>query len=289
MRLGVHLTSFATPPGEPIAPMLADVGRAADDAGVDVLSLMDHFLGLPYLGPADEPMLEGYTSLGFLAAHTRRVELMLLVTGVTYRAPGVLAKTVATLDVLSGGRAVLGIGAGWYEREHRALGVPFPPLRDRFELLEEALQIVRQMWSEDDGPYEGRHHQLAETLCVPAPLRRVPILIGGVGERKTLRLVARYADACNLFAGGAQGPDFVAGKLAVIREHCEREGTSYDGIAKTILWTDEVDPSAPAAFLDVMEQMAEVGVDEVHVMPRGDQVDFIRRLGERVTPALQEV
>jgi F420-dependent oxidoreductase-like protein len=289
MRLGVHLTSFDTPPGEPIAPMLADVGRAADESGVDVLSLMDHFLGLPYLGPADQPMLEGYTSLGFLAAHTRRVELMLLVTGVTYRSPGVLAKTVATLDVLSGGRAVLGIGAGWYEREHRALGVPFPPLRDRFELLEEALQIVQQMWSEDDGPYEGRHHQLAETLCVPAPLRRVPVLIGGVGERKTLRLVARYADACNLFAGGAQGPEFVAGKLSVIREHCAREGTSYDGIAKTILWTDEVDPAAPEEFLSVMAQMAEVGVDEVHVMPRGGQVDFVRRLGDRVAPALREL
>lgn len=290
MRVGVHVTSYDVPEGAAgIAPMLAGVGPAAEEAGIDALSLMDHFLGLPYLGSHDRPMLEGYTTLGYLAAHTSRADLLLLVTGVTYRHPGVLAKTVATLDVLSGGRAVLGIGAGWYEREHRALGVPFPPLRDRFELLEETLQAVRQMWSEDDGPFQGRHHRLAETVCVPAPLRRVPVLIDGVGERKALRLVARYADACHIFAGGDQGADFVAGKLAVLRRHCEREGTAYDDIRRTILWTGDLDPASPTGFLEAMRQIADVGVEEVHVMAGEAPVDFVRRLGDTLVPALREL
>ena len=288
MRLGVHLVRYSSPEGAAgLAPQLAALGAAAEESGVDNLSCMDHYLQLPYVGAADEPMLEGYTTLGFLAAHTSTVDLQLLVTGVTYRHPGLLAKIVSTLDVLSGGRAVLGIGAAWYEREHRALGVPFPPLRDRFELLEEALQVVRQMWSDDDGPFDGRHYRLAETICSPRPLRLPPVMVGGVGERKSLRLVAKHADACNLFAGGEQGAEFVAGKLAVLREHCEREGTSYDAIRRTILWTPEVDPSRPEAFLEDMRAMAEVGVQEVHVMPGQQPVDFVRRLGERVVPTLQ--
>ena len=288
MRLGVHLTRYAVPDGPAaIAPMLGRLGRAADEAGVDVLSLMDHWFQLPYVGPVDEPVLEGYTTLGFLAGQTRSVQLQLLVTGVTYRHPGLLAKTVATLDVLSGGRAALGIGAAWYEREHRGLGVPFPPLRDRFELLEETLQVVRQMWSPDDGPYLGRHHRLEETLCSPQPLHPVPVMVGGVGERKSLRLVAAYADACNIFAGGQQGAAFVAGKLAVLREHCEREGKAYDAVRRTILWTPELDPGEPDGFLADMAAMAEVGVEEVHVVPAGDQVRFTRALGEHVVPALR--
>lgn len=288
MRLGVHLVRYDTPSGPAgIAPMLADVGRACDESGVDVLSCMDHFLQLPYVGPADESMLEGYTTLGYLAGLTARVELQLLVTGVTYRHPGVLAKIVATLDVLSGGRAALGIGAAWYAREHRALGVPFPPLRDRFELLEETLQIVRQMWSDDDGPYAGRQFQLAETLCFPRPLHRPTVMVGGVGERKSLRLVAAYADACNLFAGGEQGAEFVAGKLAVLREHCEREGTDYDAIRRTILWTPAFDAARPGEFLDAMRAMAAVGVQEVHVMHVGDDpATFVRDLGDHVVPTL---
>lgn len=290
MRLGVHLTRYAAAGGsEAIPGMLAGLGQAADEAGVDVLSLMDHYFQLPYLGPADEPILEGYTTLGFLAAHTRSVQLQLLVTGVTYRHPGLLAKIVASLDVLSRGRAALGIGAGWYEREHRGLGVPFPPLRDRFGLLEEALQVVRQMWSHDDGPFRGEHYQLEETLCSPRPLRPPPVMIGGVGERKTLRLVAAYADACNLFAGGEQGAGFVAGKLAVLREHCEQEGTAYDGILKTILWTPAFDPAAPEIFLEQMQAMAEVGVEEVHVMPEDDPVRFVQTLGKHVAPALRRL
>jgi len=286
MRLGVHLVNFGFPGGtSAMAPTLAELGRACDDAGVDVLSCMDHFFQLGFLGTAEEPMLEGYTTLGFLAAHTSRVELQLLVTGVTYRHPGVLAKTMSTLDVLCGGRSVLGIGAGWYEREHRGLGVPFPPLRDRFELLEETLQVVRQMWSDDDGPYRGKHFTLEETLCSPQPIRRPPVMVGGTGERKALRIVARYADACNIFAGGEQGAAWVAGKLEVLREHCEREGTSYDAIRKTILWTPTVEPGP--GFVEEMRAMADIGVEEVHVMHHGtDPVPWVRALGDRVVPGL---
>jgi F420-dependent oxidoreductase-like protein len=163
---------------------------------------MDHWFQMEAFATSQDPMLEGYTSLGFLAGQTRVMKLSLLVTGVTYRHPGLLAKIVTTLDILSGGRAQLGIGAAWYEREHKGLGVPFPPLSERFERLEEVLQICLQMWSDDDGPYQGRYYELAETICSPRPIQkpRPRILVGGSGERKTLRLVAQYADACNLFA-----------------------------------------------------------------------------------------
>ena len=194
----------------------------AEAIGVRTMSFMDHFFQMDWMAPAEDPMLEGYTALGFVAGRTERLRLRLLVTGVTYRHPGLLAKTVTTLDVVSGGRAELGIGAAWYEREHRGLGVPFPPTAERFERLEEAIQICLQMWSDDNGPYEGRHYRLDETLCSPMPVStpRPRILIGGGGERKTLRLVAQYADACNLFGG----PDEVAHKLDVLRRHCDAVG-----------------------------------------------------------------
>src|SRR5882724_10638364 len=167
IQTAIHVGSFSWPGGSgAIAPMIAELGRAAEGAGVEYVSFMDHFFQIPPIGPATEPMLEGYTGLGFLAAHTSTVTLQLLCTGVTYRNPGVLAKTVTTLDVLSGGRAALGIGAAWFEREHQGLGVAFPPLKQRFEMLEECLQICLQMWSENNGPYVGRHYELAETLCV---------------------------------------------------------------------------------------------------------------------------
>jgi F420-dependent oxidoreductase-like protein len=296
MDLGVHLVNFAAPGGPPsIAPTLARAAEVSEQAGVANLSVMDHYLQIAGVGvgDADAPMLEGYTTLSFLAAHTSTVELQLLVTGVMYRHPGLLAKVVATLDVLSGGRATLGIGAGWYEREHAAYGVPFPPVAERFERLEETLQIVRQVWSADDGPFEGRHYRLAETICSPHPLRRVPVMVGGGGERKTLRLVARYADACNLFAGPSAPPEAVAAKLDVLRRHCEREGTDYDRIRKTVLWAGPLDPATPergAAFASQLERYAAVGVSEVHVMPwSGDPVPFIEGLGEHVVPRLTEL
>jgi F420-dependent oxidoreductase-like protein len=273
-----------------IGPTLAAVGRAADEAGVANLSLMDHYFQLEMAGPATDPMLEGYTTLGFLAAHNASAELQLLCTGVTYRYPGLLAKIVSTLDVLSGGRAVLGIGAAWYEREHLALGVPFPPLAERFELLEETLQIVRQMWSDDEGPFEGRHHRLAETINSPQPLHRPQIMIGGGGEQKTLRLVAKYADACNLFASErAGGPAAVAAKFDVLRRHCEREGTDYDAIRKTILYVAPLAVGAEAGqrFAAEMDGYLALGVTDVHLMPMaGDPLGFVQNLGEHVIPHL---
>ena len=295
MKLGVHLVNFNLPGGpESIGPTLAATGAAAEEAGLDNLSFMDHYFQLEFLAGAEHPMLEGYTALGFLAAHTSTVQLQLLMTGVTYRHPGLLAKIVSTLDVLSGGRAALGIGAAWYEREHRALGVPFPPLAERFERLEETLQIVRQMWSDDNGPFDGKHYQLAETINSPQPLRQPhpPIMVGGGGEKKTLRLVAKYADACNVFAGPGTGPAEVAHKLAVLRDWCEREGRPYDDIRRTVLYNGSVgqDPAGAAPFVEEMRALADVGVDEVHVMPlHGDPAAFVRSLGEHVVPRLSQI
>ncbi len=288
MRVGIHLMSF-TWPGRPasIAPTLAATARAAEDAGVSWFSLMDHWFQMENFAPADDPMLEGYTSLGYLAGQTEKITLGLLVTGVTYRHPGLLAKIVTTLDVLSGGRAQLGIGAAWYDREHAALGVPFPPLAERFERLDETLQICLQMWSDDNGAFEGRHYQLAETLCSPRPIRspHPPILIGGSGERKTLRLVARHADACNIFA---TGPDEVAHKLDVLKGHCDAEGRDYATIEKTILAIGNPNDD-PGAFLTAMAEYARLGVDAVAVMPVGDPVEFTTTLGREVVPRLADL
>lgn len=297
MRLGVHLVNYDLPGGpSAIAPTLARVGAAAEAAGVDNLSAMDHYLQIAGVGggTAEAPMLEGYTTLAYLAAHTRTVELQLLVTGVTYRHPGLLGKIVTTLDVVSGGRAALGIGAAWYEREHAAYGVPFPALGERFERLEETLRIIHQLWSDDDGPYRGRHYQLAETICSPRPLQspRPPIMIGGAGEKKTLRLVAKYADATNLFAGPQTPPEAIAAKLDVLARHCAAEGTDADRIRKTTLWTGPLTPDTAGgpAFADQMARYAAVGVDEVHVMPlTGDPVAFIDGLGEHVIPHLRDL
>ena len=297
MRLGIHLVDFTLPDGPAsIAGTVAELGRACDDSGVDTLSLMDHWFQLEFLGDVTEPMLEGYTTLGYLAAHTSRVELQLLMTGVTYRHPGLLAKIVSTVDVLSGGRAALGIGAAWNEREHLGLGVPFPPLAERFERLEETLQIVRQMWSEDDGPFHGKHFELAETICSPQPLTRVPVMVGGGGERKTLRLVAKYADACNVFAGRGTPPEQVAHKFEVLRGWCETEGRPYDDIRRTVLWNAPIARGAAggAAFLEEMRALADIGVQDVHVMPlrpdaSRDPAGFVRLLGEHVVPALREL
>jgi F420-dependent oxidoreductase-like protein len=291
MKIGVHLVNFTLPGGPAsIGPTLAAVGRAADEAGVANLSLMDHYFQLPMIGGAEAPMLEGYTSLGFLAAHNTSAELQLLVTGVTYRHPGLLAKIVSTIDVLSGGRAAFGIGAAWYEREHVALGVPYPPVSERFERLEETLRIVRQMWSEDDGPFEGMHYKLAETINLPQPLQKPhpPIMIGGGGEKKTLRLVAHYADACNLFTSpGPDGSAQVGAKLDVLRVHCERAGTDYDRIRKTVTYAGGLAPGADEAarFAADMAEHAALGVTEAHLMPMdGDPVGFVRNLGEHVIP-----
>ena len=289
MKLGIHFVNFTLPGGaEALSPALAATAQAAEEGGCSTFTLMDHYFQMEQLSRSEDPMLEGYTSLGFLAGHTQSVTLGLLVTGVTYRHPGLLAKIVTTLDVLSGGRAQLGLGAAWYEREHRALGVPFPPISERFERLEETLQICRQMWSDNDGPYEGRHYQLAETICSPRPIQQPAprILVGGSGERKTLRLVARYADACNLYA---PEPAFVARKLEVLTQHCEEEGRDPSEIQKTIISSsnplDDVD-----GFLASMEEYGRLGIDLVELSSIGpDPVAWVTQVTEKVVPRLGEL
>jgi F420-dependent oxidoreductase-like protein len=290
MDLGIHYTTFSHPGQEStLVDQLTATAGIADEGGVALLSLMDHHFQMVEYGGPHEPMLEGYTALGYLAAATRRIDLSLLVTGVTYRHPGVLAKVVSTLDVLSGGRAWLGLGAGWYEREHHGLGVPFPPTAERFERLEETIRIAEQMWSGDDGPFEGRHYRLAETICLPKPVRgRVPLLIGGQGERKTLRLVAQYADACNLFTG--EGAPGVAHKLEVLRRHCDDLDRDYERIRKTILWLG--DPVAdPDGFLKDLEQYDELGVGlTMTVPPNGvDPTSWAEALVTDVLPRVREL
>ncbi|MCU1373664.1 MAG: Luciferase-like monooxygenase [Actinomycetia bacterium] len=269
MDLDLHVSRFDWAGGPAgIGPGVADLSERAEAIGVRTLSFMDHFFQMDWMAPAEDPMLEGYTALGFVAGRTRDLRLRLLVTGVTYRHPGLLAKTVTTLDVLSGGRAELGIGAAWYDREHRGLGVPFPPTAERFERLEEALQICLQMWSDDDGPYQGEHYQLEATLCRPAPVStpRPRILIGGGGERKTLRLVAQYADACNLMGG----PDEVAHKLDVLRGHCEAVGRDPNEIEVTAMFRDL--PPSPTVddIVRGAEAFAKVGVSTLVTGATGD-------------------
>ncbi|PSL04171.1 F420-dependent oxidoreductase-like protein [Haloactinopolyspora alba] len=289
MELGIHVWTFDHPAGAAgIAPELARVGEATERAGATWLSVMDHYFQMEHVGRAEQPMLEGYTTLGYLAAHTTTARLGLLVTGVTYRHPGLLAKIVSTLDVVSGGRAALGLGAAWYEREHLALGVPYPPVAERFERLDETLRICVQMWDRnDDGPFDGTHYQLAETLCSPQPLSepRPPILIGGGGERKTLRLVAQYADACNLFA---TSPADVRHKLDVLRRHCDDVGRDPAEITVTVLYTGQtLNDGDVAGFATEMADYAALGVHQVMVMPPdGNVADWIDRA---VAPAVPRV
>jgi F420-dependent oxidoreductase-like protein len=288
MELALHFMNF-TLPGESkaIGPTLAATAQAAEEAGCSTFTMMDHWFQMEGFATAQDPMLEGYTSLGFVAGKTERITLSLMVTGVTYRYPGLLAKTVTTLDVVSGGRAMLGLGAAWYEREHLALGVPFPPIAERFERLEETLQICNQMWSDNDGPYDGKHFHLAETLCHPKPVQqpRPKILIGGGGERKTLKLVARYADACNLFA---LGPVEVKRKLDILAQHCEDEGRDMATIKKTI--QGGADPTQDVdGFLRDMEEYAKLGIAMVGVRnTTPDPVATARELG-KIVPLLAQI
>jgi F420-dependent oxidoreductase-like protein len=289
MQVGVHYMNFTLPGGpEAIAPTLAATAKAAENAGFARLTVMDHFFQMEHFSTALDPMLEGYTALGFVAGQTQRMSLGILVTGVTYRHPGLLAKIATTLDVLSQGRAFLGLGAAWYEREHLALGVPFPPMKERFERLEETLQICLQMWSDDDGPYQGRHYQLAETICVPKPIQqpRPPIMIGGGGERKTLRLVAQYADACNLVGDDL---DVLKHKFEVLDRHCEEVGRDPATIERTV--QSRHDPVGdPDGFVAHMEKLADLGVDLVGLAARApDPVGFVEQVGDKVVPRLADL
>ncbi len=261
VKIGLDIPDFTWPGGpQRLGTDLAAIARVADEAAFEFIGVMDHFFQIGAVGPPEHDMLEGYTALGYLAAHTSRAKLLTVVTGVIYRHPGILAKQVTTLDVLSGGRAWLGIGAAWNEEESRGLGIPFPPVAERFERLEETLKIAHQMFHGDEKPIEGKHYRLQRPLNSPPPLTKPhpPIMIGGMGEKKTLRLVARYADACNLFAT----PD-LPHKLDVLRRHCETEGRDYDSIMKTCMF--RFDPGDDGSKVDTMlnrlQHLSDLGID----------------------------
>jgi F420-dependent oxidoreductase-like protein len=290
VKIGLQIPDFTWPGGPArLGADLAGVARTADAAGFEFISVMDHFFQIPAVGPAEREMLEAYTTLGYLAGVTSRAKLVTLVTGAVYRHPGILAKIVTTLDVLSGGRAWLGIGAAWNEEESRGLGIPFPPVAERFERLEETLQICLQMWRGDQTPYAGRHYQLERPLNSPQALSQPhpPIMIGGGGERKTLRFVARYAQACNLFPT----PD-LAHKLDVLRAHCEAEGRDYDEIIKTCYFVFDVGEKGEKAgqVVDQLGGLAQMGFQAaIGAVARVWEVTPLEVIGSEVLPAVADL
>jgi F420-dependent oxidoreductase-like protein len=290
VKIGLQIPDFSSPAGPSrLGADLATVARTADEAGFEYISVMDHFFQINMVGPSENDMLEAYTTLGYLAACTSRAKLVTLVTGAIYRHPGVLAKIVTTLDVLSGGRAWLGIGAAWNEEESRGLGIAFPPVAERFERLEETLQICLQMWRGDESPYHGIHYELERPLNRPQALSvpHPPILIGGGGERKTLRFVARYAQACNLFPG----PD-LARKLDVLRAHCDAEGRVYDEILKTCYHIFDVGRRGEKAaeVVDQLGRLAELGFDAaIGAVANVWDVTPLEIIGSQVIPAVADL
>jgi F420-dependent oxidoreductase-like protein len=291
VKFGLQVNQFTWPGGAAaIGPTLARVARTADEAGFDSIWVMDHFFQIRTNGPPEAPMLEGQTALGFMAAHTTRARLGLMVGGVHYRAPGLWIKAATTLDVLSGGRGWFGIGAAWNEHESKALGFAFPPLRERFELLEDTLQMAHAMWSGGSGTaerFDGRQVTATHLINSPQSISRprVPIMVGGGGERKTLRLVAQYADACNLFG---RSPEIVRDKLTILREHCERLERPYDEIEKTVLTS--VDPAAeePGATVERFGGLAEAGAQHIIFSVRGvADTTRLERLATEVMPQLR--
>ena len=291
MKVGLHISNFTWDDGPAeLRFRLADIAQRAEQGGVDRISVMDHVWQIGPIGPPDHEMLEAYTALGWLAAKTERVKLLTMVTAVVYREPGLLAKAMSTLDVLSGGRSILGIGAAWNEDESRGLGLPFPPTAERFERLEEAIRICLQMWSDDDGSFDGKHYHLARTLNSPQPLARPrpPILIGGGGEKKTLRLVAQYADSCNI---AFYNPDEAAHKLEVLRGHCADVGRNYDEIEKTAQTRFDLgeDGEHVQRTIEQLHYASELGFTVAHGsllgVSKARQQDFFL---ERIIPALEK-
>src|SRR5947208_229001 len=297
MRLGLQVPSFTRPNGQSqLGHTFGQIAERADKAGLYSMWVMDHFFQIRGVGPATNEMLEGWSALAFAAGRTNRIRLGTMVTGVTYRYPGILVKTATTLDVLSRGRTYFGIGAAWNEEEHKGLGVPFPPLAERFERLEEALQIALQMWSGEDKAYEGKHYHLARTLNSPQAVQRPhpPILIGGSGERKTLRLVAKYGDACNLVA--RLGKDVMQHKLDVLREHCQQVGRPYEEIEKTTL--DQISLSrdgrnnsmTPAAAVEYFGGLAAQGIDQALFSLRNVyDPDVFELLATEIVPQVEKI
>jgi F420-dependent oxidoreductase-like protein len=293
MKLGLQISSFTWPGGpERISPTLARIAQAAEQAGFSSLWVMDHFFQIEVIGRPEEPMLEAYSTLNFLAAVTKRIRLGALVTGVVYRYPGILVKTVTTLDVLSGGRVYFGVGAAWNEREATALGVPFPPLKERFERLEETVQIALQMWSGNVAPYSGKHYRLAETLCSPLPISQPypPIMIGGVGEKRTLPLVAKYADACNLYA--SENVDEVRAKLDVLQRLCEQIGRPFDAIERTAIGSIDLREGKMSAreAIEYCRRVNQAGIQHFIVsMPGDHELKPIELMGNEVIPVVAEL
>ena len=289
MKLGLHLPDLTYPDGPTrLGRDLRLIARTAEEAGFDRISVMDHLWQIQMIGPPENDMLEAYTTLGFLAAETSSIHLMTLVTGCVYRPPGLLAKAVTTLDVLAGGRAILGIGAAWNEEEAVGLGLPFPPTAERFERLEETLQICRAMFDGVDAPFEGRHYRLGRMLNSPAPLsRRLPILIGGSGEKKTLRLVALYGDACNLFPG----PD-LAHKLEVLGEHCEAVGRDVSAIEKTVLFNFDCGPNGENChqIVESLGAMRDLGFTVAHGrVTNVHTIHPLEMIGTEILPEILEL
>ena len=297
MRLGLQVPNFTWPNGkENVGDTFGLIAQRAERAGFYSLWVMDHFFQIRNVGPAENEMLEGYSALAFAAGRTNHMKLGTMVTGVTYRHPGLLVKTVTSLDVLSHGRAYLGIGAAWNEEEHTGLGVPFPSVSERFERLEEALQIAHQMWKGDERPFEGKHYQLARPLNSPQSVQKPhpPILIGGTGERKTLRLVAQYADGCNLFA--RMGDDELKRKLNVLRDHCLSVGRPYEDIEKTTLNVmrfsrDGRDGSmSTSAAIDHFAHLAEMGIDQaIFSMPNVYDLEPFDLLATEIIPEVDKI
>jgi F420-dependent oxidoreductase-like protein len=290
VKLGLQISSFTWPGGaEAIGPTLGRVAGQADDIGLDSIWVMDHFFQIRSVGRPEEPMLEGWTTLGFLAAHTKQARLGLMVGGVHYRLPGLWVKAATTLDVLSGGRAWLGIGAGWNENESRGLGFPFPPLGQRFEMLEETLQIAHQMWQGERGSeaeFHGRHFDATRLMNSPQSISRprVPIMIGGGGERKTLRLVARYADATNVFGG----PEQIAHQYEVIRQHCADVGRNPDEIERSTLQNVNLARESPAQVVDRFGELADAGAQHI-VLGVADVIDpqHLETIGREILPQVR--
>jgi F420-dependent oxidoreductase-like protein len=297
MRIGLQVPSFTYPIGTRyIGETFAQIAERAERAGFYSLWVMDHFFQIPSVGQAEEPMLEGWSALAFAAGHTNRIRLGTLVTGVTYRQPGVLVKTCTTLDVLSQGRAYFGVGAAWNEQEHRGLGVGFPPLKERFERLEELLQLALQMWAGDEAPYTGTYYQLERPLNSPQSIQRPhpPIMIGGGGEQKTLRLVAQYGNACNLFM--RLGDDALRHKLDVLRSHCEQVGRDYAEIEKTTLGTARLaakggdGTQSAQQIIEQLGKLAEMGIDQaIFNMPNVADLDVLELWREEVIPVAERI
>jgi F420-dependent oxidoreductase-like protein len=297
MRIGLQVIRFDWP-GSPenVGAKLGEIATVAEQAGFHSIWVMDHFFQIDFTGPPEEPMLEGYTAMAYIAGQTRRIKVGILVGGVVYRQPGILVKTATTLDVLSGGRSYFGIGAAWFGREARGLGVPFPPQGERYERLEETLQIAHRMWSGDATPFRGKHYTLDEPLCVPAPISEPhpPIMVGGSGERKTLRLVAQYADACNLDAGVGmwdlkERGDRVRHKLAVLEQHCRDIGRPYAEIERTALGTVRIAPDDMSAeqVIEVCRVMEDAGIEHlIFNMSNVHEIEPLRVFGDRIIPAV---